>query len=1727
MEYTTNSCTSTNILLSVVLQGRNDSYMGNFDFRLATNINKFAQDIFQLNSEKDVEIVLVDWGSEIPLTEVLKLTDKAKSLLRVIRVSPEIAAKYNRDSPYSCVHPVNVGIRHAKGTYILFCDADTYTPLETLRNLLTLIKSGFINGISLRELFLMGSRYHIPKSFHASSPSLDEIDRYVTENCDTLVHDKVDLVNFLGTATGYLFTRDMLFECRGFDERYIYWGWWDIDLFHRLKTKYNAFDLEDFNMPFFHLEHYSDSKYRNMEAENPRKLNPTIMPRSFAPNDENWGLSDENIQTIRLTASSQNNSSHLSDSELNQIIPPEIKNDEFYFLIQKIAREEHIKTVLEIGSSAGGGSTEAFVTGLRENPDKPLLFCMEISKPRFQALRETYRNDSFVKCYNVSSVSIEDFPSEEAVSAFYQTTKTSLNNYPLDQVIGWLQQDIEYVKNSGVPSDGIERVKQSNNILNFDLVLIDGSEFTGTSELNKIYGAKFIMLDDINAFKNYDNYQRLVNDPNYVLVKENWSTRNGFAVFRYDDSGFPMHFFTIVLNGEPFIRYHINVLKQLPFKWHWHIVEGVAELKHDTAWSVPLGGRVTDTLHNRGLSNDGTTEYLDELASKYSENITIYRKPRGVLWDGKLEMVSAPLPKINDECILHEIDADELWTFSQLYEIRQMFLENQTKTAAYYWCHFFVGENLVTTQKNAYSKNPSYEWIRTWKFKPGHRWLSHEPPNLCKQTEDGRWEDLAKINPFMHDETESRDLVFQHYAYVTEKQLEFKEIYYGYKDAVKHWKLLQELSSFPAYLRDYLPWVNDLQQANTLQSQNISPIARQDIKGQWVFNYYQKSIGTTNKAITQSTNLVSQHGHFEKILIDGVIFQLQKNRPVGIYRTWKTLLTKLSESRLAEKIVLLDRAATAPFIPGIKTIQIREYIQNDFEADSLYLEDICREENAALFISTYYTYPENSHSALMLHDMIPEITGTFNLIESQWRAKAKAIEKAFAYFSVSQSTLNDFRKLFPQFSNRKTYLTLNAAGSFKSNTSAEIEGFKKKHNIQKPYFLLIGNLLLYKNAILFFRAFSLLENKADYEILCVGAEEKELNNFFAPYTCGMPCHMLFLNDEDLSKAYSGAIALVYPSRYEGFGLPVLEAMKSGCPVITCRNSSLPEVAGDAALYVDEVDVAQMRDALIKIQQPDIRNELIRKGLENVKRFSWKETGRKLVAAIQEILEDIKGVPLNSSDPSDTPGRLMYLLTKCPGWKQLYPVMVNLEMTYTESRTYNDSLVEKDESIVANMDSEIFNLLRRSLPLIEEKNYLMYYFYGLALEKQNYLPDAYNAYKIAVECWQANHVWRPAYLAADVAQRLDNLELAKQLLTSIVLVEYPAYAEAQNKLRIINDKLKTRTAGNIPEQRGKEYVRVEPSGESKLTYDKKGFKVSAIISTHNSERFIRGCIDDLVNQTLYKKGELELIVVDSGSEQNERSVIEEFRGKYKNIRYIRTEERESIYKAWNRGIKAASGEYLTNANTDDRHRNDALEVMADLLDRNQDIGLVYADQIITDRENETFENHTYRSVWRWPSYSRELLTLGCFIGPQPMWRKALHDTFGSFDESFEVCGDWEFWLRIAESTRMLHIPEFLGLYFSSSHSAERRNPGQKTKEDTFILLKYMQKYFTTMEDVDRGLLTVRQLQQEAGNSDAYSYLVEDLLEIKSVFMNGKSFNQLPLKAGGLPISAEEEKNNPGI
>jgi len=230
-------------------------------------------------------------------------------------------------------------------------------------------------------------------------------------------------------------------------------------------------------------------------------------------------------------------------------------------------------------------------------------------------------------------------------------------------------------------------------------------------------------------------------------------------------------------------------------------------------------------------------------------------------------------------------------------------------------------------------------------------------------------------------------------------------------------------------------------------------------------------------------------------------------------------------------------------------------------------------------------------------------------------------------------------------------------------------------------------------------------------------------------------------------------------------------------------------------------------------------------------------------------------------------------------------------------------------------------------------------------------------------------------------------------------------------------------------------------------------ISAIVSTYNSEEFIAGCLNDLLSQSIAER--LEIVVVDSGSEQKEGDIVKDYQRSWPNIKYIRTEQRETVYKAWNRGIMASTGRYITNANTDDRHRHDAFEVMARALDNMPHIALVYGDVALTYNKTDSLESLKGKQIpiLRWDDWDRLLLLQKCFIGPQPMWRREVHDLYGYFKDSLVSSGDYEFWLRISQTFDFYHIPEVLGLYLSRSDSVEKANPNRE-REDNLIKSMYL-------------------------------------------------------------------------
>jgi len=672
----------------------------------------------------------------------------------------------------------------------------------------------------------------------------------------------------------------------------------------------------------------------------------------------------------------------------------------------------------------------------------------------------------------------------------------------------------------------------------------------------------------------------------------------------------PVHFFTIVLNGKPFIEYHESVFSALNFDWHWHIIEGVATLTKDTGWSLANGGKITDQIHSNGLSNDGTTEYLDILAAKYPNNITIYRKSAGQFWNGKLEMVSAPLVNISEVCLLWQIDSDELWTINQITQVRNAFINNPTKTAANYWCWYFVGPNKLINSRNCYAQNPNQEWLRTWSFNPGDVWGAHEPPILLRSIEDGKGRsnsiNVAKIDPFMHDEMEKIGAVFQHFAYATKEQIQFKEIYYGYKNTLEKWEELQKSTKF-GYLKDYFSWVNDLTTFD--DSEFYCPNVLANLTGkEWTFHSPALNFKDLPGSSLTNTNA-------PRIAIDGIFWQYLDS---GIGKVWKNILQEWVKSGFSKNIVVFDRGGTAPKIPGIHYWKIPEHSYTSTSLDASMLDHACKALSIDLFTSTYYTTPIETTSFFMGYDMIPEAL-KFPMSDETWVDKRLAIIQASGYATISENSTKDLKKFYP-FVNEKEVTTVLIACDdiFYPSEETELSLFLSKyHLMSKKYVLMVGERLGYcgyKNGSLVFNALEQLKDSS-LTLVCVGGNEiiEPTLTALAP---NLNVMRLKLNDDELRAAYSGALALIYPSKYEGFGLPPLESIRCGTPVIACKNSSIPEVIESSAIYVSESDPNELRDAIVTLLKDiDLRANLIEVGLNQSTKFSYRNTARSLQNAL--------------------------------------------------------------------------------------------------------------------------------------------------------------------------------------------------------------------------------------------------------------------------------------------------------------------------------------------------------------------------------------------------------------------------------------------------------------------------------------------------------------------------------
>ncbi len=358
-----------------------------------------------------------------------------------------------------------------------------------------------------------------------------------------------------------------------------------------------------------------------------------------------------------------------------------------------------------------------------------------------------------------------------------------------------------------------------------------------------------------------------------------------------------------------------------------------------------------------------------------------------------------------------------------------------------------------------------------------------------------------------------------------------------------------------------------------------------------------------------------------RLLVDGVFFQLNNT---GIARVWRSVLELLqADGRF--QIFFLDRG-NAPRIPGIEFIPFPAYQVLHCPADSQLIQDVCDSLHIDAFTSTYYTTPITTPMLLMVYDMIPELFD-FDMSHRIWMEKVASICYAQRYLCISDNTRADLLAMYPEIPEHLVSMAHCGvdAAVFRQREPAEIDAFRRAHGLDKPYFLFVGSRVQhngYKNSGLFFEALSRMRD-ADFDVFCVGGERTVEAEILARLPNGVRCQRVELSDDDLALAYGGAQALVYPSLYEGFGMPVIEAMASGCPVITTRHGSLAEAAGNAALLIGGTSAEEMQAALVSAQDEQVRARLRQQGLDHVRHFQWENMAAQLAKDIESLVAEAR------------------------------------------------------------------------------------------------------------------------------------------------------------------------------------------------------------------------------------------------------------------------------------------------------------------------------------------------------------------------------------------------------------------------------------------------------------------------------------------------------------------------
>ena len=372
-----------------------------------------------------------------------------------------------------------------------------------------------------------------------------------------------------------------------------------------------------------------------------------------------------------------------------------------------------------------------------------------------------------------------------------------------------------------------------------------------------------------------------------------------------------------------------------------------------------------------------------------------------------------------------------------------------------------------------------------------------------------------------------------------------------------------------------------------------------------------------------------------KIFLDGTVFS--RTRRGGILRTFQELPPRITNIDSSIRFTLYLRRklkdVELPTSAGIEHVYERSiypgrWVFGKYRVQDDLLDKAYRRNQPDIFHAVYFTRPPTLRTpyVVSVYDMIDEIYAPIQQNSKRWRfveKKRQCIHAADLILTNSQFTTCDLLKYSSVDEKKIVTIPLGVNPQYFSvQDENRKKSFLAKHGLAKPFFLYVGARRYNKNFMGLLRAYAKFKCAGDIDLVAVGDDDafsKEEKTFVHSLAIkGTLRHLNIVHEDELALAYNNALALIFPSFYEGFGLPLVEAMACGTPVLASHASSIPEVAGDAALYFNPYDPDEIRATMEAVLHSDAAGTLKKKGLERAALFSWEDTAKETLKAYRRL-----------------------------------------------------------------------------------------------------------------------------------------------------------------------------------------------------------------------------------------------------------------------------------------------------------------------------------------------------------------------------------------------------------------------------------------------------------------------------------------------------------------------------